>query len=143
MKKTRSRSTNSKHHKSVDSAMLLEVPFEVSHGIPKMNGIQTKRLLNRLMDTSQGREDFGRESDRKLSDLKGRNERMKVTVDLLQLMHGSDLSVRCLQHNNNLSLYCLTERKILCVNCTYGDTKHRTHKVLPLRDSMHSIRKDN
>ncbi len=50
---------------------------------------------------------------------------------------------RCMQHNNVLTLYCLTERRILCVNCIYGITKHRTHKVIPLRDSYDDINKDN
>lgn len=53
------------------------------------------------------------------------------------------MSIRCMQHNNTLTLYCLTERKILCVNCTYGDFRHRTHKVLPLRDSLKYISQDN
>ena len=53
------------------------------------------------------------------------------------------MQLRCLQHNNILTLYCLTERRVLCVNCTYGMTKHRTHKVLPLNDTKDYISEDN
>ncbi len=52
-------------------------------------------------------------------------------------------SLRCLQHNNALSLYCLNERKILCVNCIYGAHKHRSHKIVPLKDCMDYVREDN
>lgn len=53
------------------------------------------------------------------------------------------MQLRCMQHNNILTLYCLTERRVLCVNCTYGVTKHRTHKVAPLRDSISYVTDDN
>jgi hypothetical protein len=58
-------------------------------------------------------------------------------------MHSNNMQLRCLQHNNVLTLYCLTERRILCVNCTYGVTKHRTHKVLPLKDAGNYVSDDN
>ncbi len=58
-------------------------------------------------------------------------------------MHSNNMQLRCMQHNNILTLYCLTERKVLCVNCTYGLTKHRTHKVAPLKDSIDSVANDN
>jgi hypothetical protein len=58
-------------------------------------------------------------------------------------MHNNDMHLRCLQHNNTLTLYCLTERRVLCVNCTYGMTKHRTHKVIPLKDTTDYIVEDN
>lgn len=53
------------------------------------------------------------------------------------------MQIRCLHHNNILSLYCLTERRILCVNCIFGITRHRTHKVLPLKDSAKYVSEDN
>ena len=68
---------------------------------------------------------------------------MSVCIDLFNLMQSNNMQLRCLQHNNTLTLYCLTQRKILCVNCTYGNTKHRTHKVTPLRDSSKLIEEDN
>lgn len=68
---------------------------------------------------------------------------MYACIDLFNLMQSNNMQVRCLQHNNVLTLYCLTERRVLCVNCTYGVTKHRTHKVLPLRDSGKYITEDN
>ena len=58
-------------------------------------------------------------------------------------MHNDSVQARCLLHNNTLTLYCLTERRVLCVNCIYGVTKHRTHKVLPLKDCLEDVRKDN
>ena len=58
-------------------------------------------------------------------------------------MHSNNMQLRCMQHNNILTLYCLTERRILCVNCTYGVAKHRTHKVLPLKDSTNYVTDDN
>jgi hypothetical protein len=70
-------------------------------------------------------------------------DRLYATLDLFKLMNSNNMSVRCLQHNNALTLYCLTERKILCVHCTYGEMRHRTHKVLPLRDSGTYIQQDN
>lgn len=51
--------------------------------------------------------------------------------------------MRCVQHNNILTLYCLTERKVLCVNCNYSDYKHKTHKIVPLKDSGKYIYEDN
>ena len=62
---------------------------------------------------------------------------------LLQLMRSNEMSPRCMLHNNALTLYCLTEKRTLCVNCTYGDTKHRMHRVLPLKDSFAYLKKDN
>jgi hypothetical protein len=58
-------------------------------------------------------------------------------------MQSNRQPIRCMQHNNTLTLYCLTERKILCANCTYGVDTHRTHKVLPLKDSAKYINEDN
>lgn len=58
-------------------------------------------------------------------------------------MDSSKSGQRCFKHDNDLSLYCLNERKILCVNCFYGDQKHRCHKVMPLKDSLLEVEKDN
>jgi hypothetical protein len=59
------------------------------------------------------------------------------------MMQGNNMQLRCVQHSNILTLYCLTERKVLCVNCNYGDMKHKTHKILPLKDSNSYISEDN
>ena len=64
-------------------------------------------------------------------------------IELLQILNNHDTNVPCMQHNNALTLYCLTERKALCVNCTYGDVRHKMHRVLPLKDSISHIEKDN
>jgi hypothetical protein len=68
---------------------------------------------------------------------------MEACIDLFNLMHSNNMQLRCMTHNNILTLYCLTERRILCVNCTYGVTKHRTHKVLPLKDANAHVVEDN
>ena len=68
---------------------------------------------------------------------------MESLISLFTLMQNDSVQARCLLHNNTLTLYCLTERRILCVNCIYGITKHRTHKVLPLKDCSEEVRKDN
>lgn len=59
------------------------------------------------------------------------------------MLESSGQGQRCLQHNNMLSLYCLNERRILCVNCLYGMHKHRSHKVVPLKDCMDEVYEDN
>lgn len=75
--------------------------------------------------------------------LNRKKEKMDACIDLFNLMHSNNMHLRCMQHNNTLTLYCLTERRILCVNCTYGVTKHRTHKVLPLKDATDHVASDN
>lgn len=59
------------------------------------------------------------------------------------MLESSHQNQRCLQHNNILSLYCLNERRILCVNCLYGIHRHRSHKVVPLKDCMEEVYSDN
>lgn len=81
--------------------------------------------------------------ENEMKQLKTKRDRMYACVDLFDLMHSNDMSIRCLQHNNALTLYCHTERRILCANCTYGLTKHRLHKVMPLRDCAQFIIEDN
>ena len=68
---------------------------------------------------------------------------MYSILDLFKLMDSNKMSLRCLQHNNVLTLYCQTERKILCVNCTYNDTRHKMHKVYPLKNSLQYVNEDN
>jgi len=68
---------------------------------------------------------------------------MYACIELFNLMQSNSMQLRCMKHNNTLSLYCLTERRILCVNCIFGVTKHRTHKIMPLRDSENYINEDN
>lgn len=68
---------------------------------------------------------------------------MYSCVEIFNLLQSNSMQLRCMQHNNVLTLYCLTERRVLCVNCIYGVTRHRTHKVLPLRDCMDEILLDN
>jgi hypothetical protein len=87
--------------------------------------------------------DFGTYVDGVTGDLNLKKQKMEACIDLFNLMHSNNMQLRCMQHNNVLTLYCLTERRILCVNCTYGVTKHRTHKVLPLKDSSTYVSEDN
>ena len=68
---------------------------------------------------------------------------MCACVELFNLLQGSSSQLRCTQHNNVLTLYCLTQRKVLCVNCNFGEMKHKTHKILPLKDSGVYINEDN
>ena len=37
----------------------------------------------------------------------------------------------------------MNERRILCVNCLYGLHRHRSHKVVPLKDCMDEVYEDN
>ena len=109
-----------------------------------MNQAQTNRLVTRLSHSPSAREvDYSKTVERQLSELRSKCEKMCTMIDLLQLMTNTEMPVRCLVHNNALTLYCLTERKALCVNCTYGDMRHRTHRVLPLKDAMSHVEKDN
>ncbi len=32
---------------------------------------------------------------------------------------------------------------MLCVSCSFGEAKHKTHKVIPLKDSNKYISEDN
>lgn len=68
---------------------------------------------------------------------------MYTCIDLFNLMQSNNMQLRCTDHNNILTLYCLSERRILCVNCNYGGNRHRTHKILPLKDSTKHITEDN
>jgi len=58
-------------------------------------------------------------------------------------MQNHNAQVRCLDHSNVLTIYCQTERKALCANCVYGINRHRTHKLLPLKDAATYIMEDN
>ena len=51
--------------------------------------------------------------------------------------------LRCLQHNNVQTIYCVSERRVLCINCVYGASRHRTHKLLPLKDAGEYLHEDN
>lgn len=55
--------------------------------------------------------------------------------------HGAQ--IRCLDHSNVLTIYCITERKALCANCVYGYNRHRTHKLVPLKDAIQEINEDS
>lgn len=68
---------------------------------------------------------------------------MYSCIDLFNLMQSNNMQIRCMEHNNILTLYCISERRILCVNCTYGGNRHRTHKIIPLKDSGKLINEDN
>lgn len=88
-------------------------------------------------------EDFEKELERWMEELGAKREKMYSCVELFSLMQSNNMLLRCMQHNNVLTLYCLTERKVLCVNCIYGVTRHRTHKIVPLKDCAEEIYQDN
>lgn len=69
--------------------------------------------------------------------------KLAACLDIYSMLENGEQKQRCLIHNNTLSLYCLNQRRVLCVNCIYGVHKHRTHKVLPLKDCMQEIQTDN
>jgi hypothetical protein len=50
---------------------------------------------------------------------------------------------KCLTHNNFITLYCENEFKLLCVNCIYGSAIHKDHRVIPSKNSLQSISRDN
>ena len=106
-----------------------------------MSPTQAKQLATRLSESTQ--EDYSKVLEWQEGELRRRSEKLQATVELLRLMSSNEMSVRCLSHNNVLTLYCLTEHKLLCVNCTYTESKHRTHRVLPIKDSLEHIARDN
>lgn len=87
--------------------------------------------------------DVTQEIEKKEKELTSKKEKLCACINLFNLMQSNNMQLRCSQHNNILTLYCLTERKVLCVNCNYGDFKHKTHKILPLKDSNSYINEDN
>lgn len=52
------------------------------------------------------------------------------------------LPQRCLSHNSPVSLYCTNEHKLVCVNCVYAESKHKSHKIKPIEQSATDIDKD-
>jgi hypothetical protein len=58
-------------------------------------------------------------------------------------MQSQNAQLRCLTHANVLTIYCQTERRALCANCVYGVARHRTHKLVPLKDAQEFIIEDN
>jgi hypothetical protein len=40
-------------------------------------------------------------------------------------------------------LYCENEFKLLCVNCIYSSAVHKDHRVVPSKNSIANIARDN
>ena len=81
--------------------------------------------------------------DKKTSELNIKSEKLFAIIDLFSLMQSNKFTIRCMRHNNTLTLYCLSDRKTLCANCIYGIDSHRTHKIIPLKNSAKYINEDN
>lgn len=75
--------------------------------------------------------------------MKNNKNKLCSCMEIYTMLETNMQTQRCLLHNNALSLYCMNERRILCVNCLYGMHRHRSHKVLPLKDSMEEVHIDN
>lgn len=86
---------------------------------------------------------FSAELDLLLQELARNKNKLSSCLEIYSILESNLQSQRCLQHNNTLTLYCLNERRILCVNCLYGMHKHRSHKVIPLKDCLEEVREDN
>lgn len=55
----------------------------------------------------------------------------------------NELPQRCLTHNDYIALYCENEYKLLCVHCIYASARHKEHRVVPTRNSISNIARDN
>lgn len=59
------------------------------------------------------------------------------------MSYENELPQKCLVHNNFVTLYCENEFKLLCVNCIYGSAVHKDHRVIPSKNSIGNIARDN
>jgi hypothetical protein len=75
--------------------------------------------------------------------LRAKKDNYSTALGLYTACYEHDLPQKCLKHLNFVSLYCSDEHKLLCVNCLYGSTVHKTHSVTPSNSSQAEIKKDN
>lgn len=83
------------------------------------------------------------EDDVILRSLKDNRERLVTCFDIFEILYQNSVPQRCLEHNNFLTLYCEEEKKMLCVNCIYGNTLHRMHTVTPIKNVFERVIEDN
>jgi hypothetical protein len=86
---------------------------------------------------------FELETDHTQKELLNSKSKLSSALEMLSMLDTGGQKQRCLEHNNTMTLYCLNERRILCVNCLYGMSRHRSHKVFPLKDRMKDVLDDN
>ena len=110
----------------------------------KLSATEIKTSTNRLSKIQKSKmDDFSQIVELKEEELAMKTQKMYALLEIFNLIQSNNYPIRCMEHNNTLTLYCFTERKILCANCTYGIGKHRTHKIIPLKDSPKFIKEDN
>lgn len=78
-----------------------------------------------------------------VKDLSDKKEKLENCIKYFNMMQSHNAQLRCIQHSNVLTIYCQTERKALCANCVYGASRHRTHRLIPLKDAIEFIIEDN
>ena len=78
-----------------------------------------------------------------IDNLQSRKENFKTCLHLYRLSYDNELPQKCFIHNNFITLYCENEFKLLCVNCLYGSALHKDHRVVPSKNSLPNIQRDN
>ena len=81
--------------------------------------------------------------DKLIQEMTEKKDKLERYIKIFNLMQGHNSQIRCFDHSNVLTIYCQTERKALCANCVYGINRHRTHRLLPLKDATALITEDN
>lgn len=64
-------------------------------------------------------------------------------LDLYTISYQNELPQKCLLHSNFVTLYCENEQKLLCVNCIYNSAAHKEHRVVPSKNSINNVSRDN
>ena len=73
--------------------------------------------------------------DKLIKEMTEKKEKLEKFIKVFNLMQNHNAQIRCIDHSNVLTIYCQTERKVLCANCVYGFNRHKTHRLIPLKDA--------
>jgi hypothetical protein len=70
-------------------------------------------------------------------------EEKELACDQIQQMHEAGVPQKCLFHEVYFSSFCRDCREIVCVNCVYGNTPHKSHRVVPIKNAESDIQLAN
>lgn len=90
-----------------------------------------------MINQSSGKPLSGKNID--LEDIREEENSLLATVSNIN----DQKPIICKQHNDFVSLYCCNCKFLLCVSCVYNSDCHLKHVVIPLRDSLDIIQKEN
>lgn len=77
-------------------------------------------------------------------ELQARKESTEECLKLYKAKFEGKEPQKCIRHLDDfISLYCQQEKKLMCVNCLYGSTQHKSHNVIPLNTCWQSVEADN